>query len=285
MPRLRARGFDVHAVSAGPVDELGAGWHQCDLLDPVASERLVRKIRPTHLLHLAWIAEPGVFWQSPLNRKWLAASVALIESFYEAGGRRVVAAGSCAEYAASASPHVEDTTPTVPDTLYGHAKAATYFALRAAAHGRGGWAWMRLFFPYGPGEPAARFIPAAINALIRGQKLDCTSGTQVRDFIHVRDVAEACAVLLDTDLNGIFNVGSGNACTLREVGALIAAEVGAEGLLRFNAREAPAHDRPYVVADMSKMLNQLGWKPQLALSEGIRITVAAKRRELGLLSA
>jgi len=256
--RLRALG-EVHAVST----------RQCDLLDPAAPAALIEKVKPTHLVHLAWIATPGVFWESPLNSTWQAASAALFAAFYEAGGTRVVAAGTCAEYAPSSTPHIEDLTPIGPDTAYGRAKAATCMALRDAA-GKRGWAWMRLFFPYGAGEHPARFIPSAINAVLRGEKLDCTSGTQVRDFIHVRDVADACAFLLESGTSGVFNVGTGQGHTLREVGSLI----GGSDLLRFGARQAPANDRAYVVADPLKM-RRLGWKPRLALAEGLRLTMAA----------
>jgi nucleoside-diphosphate-sugar epimerase len=90
---------------------------------------------------------------------------------------------------------------------------------------------------------------------------------------------------VESERSGVFNVGTGKASTLREVGALIAAETGGEGLLRFNAREAPPRDRAYVVADVSKMQAELGWRAQLGLREGLQATVAAKRRELGLVRA
>lgn len=280
LPRLSALGFETHAVSSAPIDAGGATWHRCDLLDAAACEALVRRLRPTHLLHLAWIAQPGIFWTSPLNLAWLAAGARLVGAFYEAGGERVVGAGSCAEYAVSATPCQEDVTPVAPDTVYGDAKTAMHFALRAAARDRGSWAWMRLFSPYGPGEPGERFIPGVIDGLLRGEPVKCTHGNQVRDFIHADDVADACIALLDSGLSGPFNVGTGRGCSLREVAAVIVAELGRAELLRFGEREAPAHDRAYVVADVSRMRNQAGWKPRLGLKEGIRLTIEAKVREL-----
>jgi len=218
LTRLRALDAELHAVSTQPVSDAdGVRWHQCDLLDTAAAAEVLRRTAPSHLLHLAWIAEPGVFWESPLNRRWLAASAALFEAFYTRGGRRVVATGSCAEYAPATVPHIEDVTPVGPDTLYGETKVAACSALQAAARGRGTWAWLRLFFPYGPGEAAARFIPAAIDALLRGKPLDCTSGTQVRDFVHVRDVADACARAVESERSGVFNVGTGRAQSFNDV--------------------------------------------------------------------
>jgi nucleoside-diphosphate-sugar epimerase len=262
---LAGRGVEVHAVSSRQA---------CDLLDAAAIDDLVGRARATHLLHLAWIAEPGVFWSSPANLAWLEAGVHLARRFFDAGGLRAVGVGSCAEYATSAAPCSEAATPLEPETLYGEAKAAMSFALRAAARGRGSWAWARLFFPYGPGEPPGRFIPSVIAGLRRGERVDCTHGRQVRDFIHVDDVAAACAALLEADASGAYNVGCGEGHSLREVAAEIVRETGRGELVRFDAREAPAYDPPSVVADIAK-IRRLGWTPRIGLREGIRLTVGA----------
>lgn len=269
LPLLAARGFEVHGVSSR--DKQASNWHRCDLLDAAAAEALIDRLRPTHLLHLAWIADPGVFWTSPANLAWLEAGVRLARRFFERGGRRAVGMGSCAEYAASAVPCTESATPLEPETLYGESKAAMSFALRAAARGSGSWAWARLFFPYGPGEPPGRFIPSVIGGLRRGERVDCTHGRQVRDFVYVDDVASACAALLDSESNGAYNVGCGEGRSLRDVAEEIVRETGRAELIRFGARETPAYDPPYVVADITK-IRGLGWKPGVGLREGIRIT-------------
>jgi len=85
LPRLHARGYSVHAVSsqAQPAGfDSAFTWHQYDLLDAVACREAVAAVRPTHLLHLAWIATPGVFWSSPDNLRWLTAGIALIDEFF-----------------------------------------------------------------------------------------------------------------------------------------------------------------------------------------------------------
>ena len=71
---------------------------RADLLDLGAIDALVEAVRPSHLLHFAWIATPGVYWQSAENHRWLAASQTLLRSFQLRGGVRAVMAGSCAEY-------------------------------------------------------------------------------------------------------------------------------------------------------------------------------------------
>ena len=277
VPVLAARGFEVHAVSSSSSTGEAVQWHRCNLLDARAAEALVARLRPTHLLHLAWIAKPGVFWTSRENLAWLEAGVRLVDAFYAAGGRRAVGVGSCAEYAQTAADCEEEQTPLAPDTLYGEAKASMYYALCAAARGRGSWAWARLFFPYGPGEPAGRFIPGVIEGLLRRTAVPCTHGNQVRDFVYVDDVADACVALVESEASGACNVGSGAGTSLREVARLIVETLGNAELVRFGERPAPAYDPARIVADTTRMRREHGWAARVALADGIQRTIAAKR--------
>src|SRR3954447_2402561 len=89
---LRERGFDVHAVARRPPADGSVRWHAADLLAPGAGPELVSEVEPTHLLHLAWYAEPGKFWSAPENLRWTEASLALYRAFADAGGRRAAPA-------------------------------------------------------------------------------------------------------------------------------------------------------------------------------------------------
>ncbi|HYD57567.1 MAG TPA: NAD-dependent epimerase/dehydratase [Burkholderiales bacterium] len=267
--------FELHAVSRRPRPNGPATWHPCDLLDDAASDALIRKVRPTHLLHLAWIAEPGAFWTSPLNAQWLSASRRLVSAFYREGGMRAVCAGSCAEYGRSDSPCREDATPLAPATPYGAAKLAMYESLKDGARGAG-WAWARIFFPYGPGEPAGRFIPTVIGGLLGNGRVECTHGEQVRDFVFVEDVARALAALLRCEPSGDYNVGSGQGVRLRDVGFAAAAQIGGADRIDFGALPAPEHDAPVLVADIGKIGRDAAWSPHVNLDEGIRRTIAAR---------
>ena len=100
-----------------------ANFIEADLLAaPEDFSALMTQEKATHLLHLAWYAEPGKFWSSPQNLRWVNATVRLVEAFCDAGGQRVVIAGSCAEYEQSQSLCREDHTPLNPATIYGTAK-------------------------------------------------------------------------------------------------------------------------------------------------------------------
>ncbi|MGO9956926.1 MAG: NAD-dependent epimerase/dehydratase family protein [Solirubrobacteraceae bacterium] len=281
-PLLEA-GMEVHAVSsrgapAGAPSEVR--WHVADLLQPGA-ERELAAIQATHLLHLAWYAEPGRFWRAADNLDWLAASLKLIRTFTEAGGRRVVVAGSCAEYEWSDRTHcVESLTPTRPATLYGAAKHALH-TVAAAYAGESGTAlaWGRVFFVFGPREDPRRLGGSVASALVRGQEALCSHGGQVRDFLYAPELGAAFAALLRSDVGGPVNMASGRPLRVRDLVEALAAAAGRPELVRLGARPAAA-EPARLTADVARLRDEVGWEPSLELDEAAALTVAWWREQL-----
>src|SRR5690349_15031042 len=115
--RLTERGHGVVGLTRSTerlASDASAEWISGDLLNAAESKRIVDGASADVLVHLAWITEPGVFWHSPENERWLDASRGLIGRFVDAGGKRVVVAGTCAEYAWSDEPLSEATSPLEP---------------------------------------------------------------------------------------------------------------------------------------------------------------------------
>src|SRR5437588_3229964 len=98
LERLRTSGAEVHACARRAGARGLAQWHEADLLTAGAPRALIDAVRPTHLLHLAWYSEPGTFWTSRENLRWLSTTIELLEAFADAGGQRFVGTGTCAEY-------------------------------------------------------------------------------------------------------------------------------------------------------------------------------------------
>jgi len=273
-------GFEVHAVTsraeAPSHAPPGVTWHQADLLDHGAHGALLDAVAPSHLLHLAWYAEHGRFWTSTENLRWSAATIRLVQAFAEGGGRRAVLAGSCAEYRwGEPGPCVEYATPLEPATLYGTAKNATRALLEAAAGELGmELAWGRVFFLYGPDEAPGRLVAAVARALVAGERARTGDGTQVRDFMHVADVAGAFAALLDSPVAGAVNIGSGEARPLRDVIEAIGAATGRGDLLDIGALAPRAGDPAQLVADIARLRDEVGFVSAIGLREGIEQTVA-----------
>ena len=84
------------------------------------------RLRASHLLHLAWYAEPGAFWTAPRTPPGWRRRSGLVDEFAAAGGRRAVLAGTCAEYDWTARLGCcARTRHCAPATFYGVCKDAT----------------------------------------------------------------------------------------------------------------------------------------------------------------
>ena len=279
LPFLVERGFDVHAVARGALSA-GDGMtaHQCDLLDRRAAAALIASVRPSHLLHFAWYAVPGKFWTAPENRDWATATLALIRAFAAAGGRRAVCAGSCAEYDWSHATLSEAATPLAPSTLYGTAKNGTRAGLESAAAAVGlGWAWGRIFWLHGPHEPPGRLVSDVVTGLLAGRRVPVSAGTQVRDFLHVEDVARAFAALTDSDGTGAVNIASGEPIAVRTVVETIGALTGRGDLIDFGALPMRAGEPPCLVADTTRRCAMIDVVPRYDLRNGLQQTIDSYR--------
>lgn len=282
LAELASSGHELHAVTSRHYHfsndrVLGDSihWHVCDLLDADASRELMRAIRPSHLLHLAWVTTPGVYWTSPLNETWRVASYNLAEAFIDNAGERLVAAGTCAEYDWNHDgiclESVHHPRPTSP---YAIAKLALSQDLAKLCAGRGvAFAWPRLFWMYGPYEPAARLIPSIILSLLQDKPASCSAGTHRRDFLHVRDVARAIAQIVDSSLTGPINVGSGAAPSIASIATMIAALMDKPHLLRLGAITSAQPEAPLVVANIDRLKDETTWQPEIPLKTGLRDTI------------
>jgi nucleoside-diphosphate-sugar epimerase len=270
---LVRHGFRVHAVSR---TRRGAGadgitWHNLDLHARGAAEQLITTLRPSHLLHLAWVTAPDRYRYAAENLDWLEASLALVRTFGEQGGERFVGVGSSAEYAVVAAPCMEDATPIRPVSLYGRCKAAFWMASEAYAQRYGfSAAWGRVFLPYGPGDEPQRLIPSLLAALTAGTPINVTDGGQVRGFVYATDIAELLVRLLATsEAQGAYNVGTGRGVAVRQVIEWIADYFHVRGLVRFGARPRRDDEAPSLVADMAKVERVLGWHAPTSIESGL----------------
>ena len=243
--------YEVHAITRRKTfTSERVHWHTCDLLEPRAAGALITDIRPSHLLHLAWYTEHGKFWDSPMNANWVAASLELLLAFGKSGGRRVTMAGTCAEYQWGHSERYLEGSLLIPHTFYGASKNALREIGERYARVDGlSFAWGRVFLLYGPHEPPARLVPSVVKALLREERVETTEGMQQRDFLHSADVSGAFVALLDSEVEGAVNIGSGEAVRIREVVLKLGHLLDRKDLLRVGARPMGPDDPSVLLPD------------------------------------
>lgn len=274
--RLADMGADVHAVSRrlrrGVVGSIA--YESVDLTDLEATRLLLRRSRPSLVIHLAGRADAarGVERVLPTFRSNLLTTVNLLVAASERGAPRVVLPGSLEE---------PQTAQTVASSPYAMSKSA------ASGYGRMFHelyqlpvAIGRIFMTYGPTRKNLhKLIPYVILALLDGQAPELSSGRRAVDWIHVEDVVEGLLALATAPaaVGASFDLGSGVCVPIREVVEHLVALIDPALMPHFD----PALDRPQEqlrVADLARSRALLGWAPRIELDQGLADTVEWFRR-------
>jgi len=191
--------------------------HFFDLLDPSSWQSLLN-CQPTHAILLSWPGLPN--YQEPFHvTRNLPACVELIEKLAGAGLQRLVVAGTCYEYGSQNGPLKEDQF-TDPANCYAIAKDSLRRVIASrSAQTKLQWCWARIFYPYGNGQNPNSLLPSLQRAIDHGNpSFAMSSGRQLRDFVHVDEVARVLLRLATHPLaQGIYNCGSGRPVSLREL--------------------------------------------------------------------
>ncbi len=269
-PTAPSGDVDLHILQRGATrPREGVTAHRADLLDPQSVTAAIAEVQPTHLCHMAWLGpEHQDRYRSPENARWADASKHLFDAFAAAGGQRLVHIGSCIEYGNARTGIRVEHQPLEPDTAYGEAKAdlARYVSEMADDVST---AVARPFFSYGPHEQPERLVPSLILALDRGESIDLTEGRQRRDYIDGRDVVAAVRTLLETDVTGAFNIGTGVGVEVRAIAQRLGELAGRPELLNFGARPEGADSAAEIVADIDLLTSTTNWKPTITLERGL----------------
>ena len=256
-----------------PADADFAEFVAADLLTTTDLSARVKDAGATHLLHLAWYAEHGKYWTSPLNLRWVDATTRLVEAFCQAGGRQVVVAGTCAEYDWPSGYCREDATPLAPASLYGVAKDATRRLVTAlCAQHQVACAWGRVFLPFGTGEACQRLVPSLIEVLRGKREPFGVNAASYRDFLHAADVAEGFLCLLRSAANGAYNISSGQPVPIGDLVCKLARLLNADPQPVFELNSERCGEPALLVGENMK-LKALGWRPAQSLAQGLERTV------------
>lgn len=264
---MERQGIEYVSLQRSTVSDVRA--IQMDLLGTHDLEPLFQKYKPTHLVHVAWYAEHGKYWDSELNLQWVLATKRLVEAFCSSGGQHVVITGTCAEYDWSHGYCIEDVTPLKPNSLYGICKDTTRRIVELIVEKHGvSMSWARIFFPYGPGEASQRLIPSLFKAF-RGEILPFgVNAISYRDFLHVEDAARAVLACAQRNFVGAVNICSGAPVRISEVVDAVARinSSDPEIILKISPKNQEANN--FLVGE-NKNLRSLGWKQEIMLDQGL----------------
>jgi len=269
---------------------------EMDIMQESEIRNLLKTHRPKQIYHLAAQSSVAMSWKNPqltvdVNIKGalhLLEAVRSIEEYYP----RILLVGSGEEYGylKSCSGAVTEDTPLHPGNLYAATKACQNMlgSIYARAYGMG-IVMVRAFNHIGVGQSptfvAADFALqiAEIEAGFRPPVMQVGNLSAKRDFSDVRDVVRAYVMLMEKGCAGeTYNVGSGHAVAVRNLLDILL-ELSRESIVieQNPARMRPS-DVPVMEADITKLVQDTGWKPEYTLEETLLTMLNDNRKKFGL---
>jgi UDP-glucose 4-epimerase len=200
---------------------------------------------------------------------------------------RLVFIGSRLEYGKPVRMPVREDDPVNPLCLHAVHKLAVEQYLQVYAHVYGvDWSVARLTNPYGPGQPHARVLYGVVNRLVHlaleNQPLTIYGdGAQQRDYIYIDDAAAALLAIGSSPASRgrVYNVGSGVGTRLVDMARQISAEAGGGRVVSVPWPPLTAKiETGDFVADISRIADEVGWRPRVAIPDGLRRTVSFYRQ-------
>jgi dTDP-glucose 4,6-dehydratase len=266
-------------------------FERVDLRDKSATLAAVQRNGITHVMHLAAeshvdrsITGPGDFISTNI-----VGTFNLLEAcrgFWNGqfGGRKFHHVSTDEVYGSlGATGFFTETTAYAPNSPYSASKASSDFLVRAYHHTYGlPTVITNCSNNYGPFQFPEKLIPVVIQSVLARKKVPVYGdGMNVRDWLYVRDHAEALWIVLENGrLGETYNIGGHNEWANLNIVRLIcdtidefAPQLGGDSrqLISF-VTDRPGHDRRYAI-DATRIQRELGWTPAHQFEQGIRETI------------
>jgi UDP-glucose 4-epimerase len=287
MRRLLAAGHEAYAydnlAQGHPGSIPASALIRGDLADTGALGDALRRTGAEAVIHFAAATSVGESATDPeyYYRNNVAGSLSLLSAMRAAGVRRLLFSSTCATYGMAARVPMGEETPQEPFSPYARTKLAVEWMIRDFAHAYSlGFTLLRYFNAAGAApdgqdgedhEPETHLIPLVLrvaagrspSVTIFGDDYPTPDGTCIRDYVHVDDLAEAhlLAVAATTpETAEVYNVGTGRGTSVLEV--IRACEEATGRPIGREVAPRRSGDPPALVADPSKLMGRLGWRPK-----------------------
>lgn len=252
-----------------------------DLLDKKAINKALRGI--DKVFHFAAISiiklsidDPEHCFKTNIN-----GLINLLEGMRKNNVRYLVNSSSASVYGnPKVIPATEDSEKE-PLQPYGASKLAAEAILSSYFHSYGiNSTSLRYFNAYGPydeQQPVTRAVPTWIKAILKHQPIPLYwKGDQLRDYVYVKDIADAHLAVMDLKGFNQYNIGSGKGILVKDLLEKIINKIGIRTEI-IDKGERPG-DPKILVADISKISKVVGWKPSFDLDKGLDITIEYFRK-------
>lgn len=300
------RAFRAAGIEVVVVDDLSSGhasfvpdgvpFVQASILDTEAVTQALTEHSCVGVVHVAGFKYAGQSVQRPLHTytQNVTGTVSVLQAMAAAQVEAIVFSSSAATYGTPDVDLVTETTATTPESPYGESKLIGEWLLADQGRATGlRHTSLRYFNVVGSGSPDLpdtspyNLFPLVLDALaegrtprIYGADYDTPDGTCVRDYIHVADLADAHvaaaqALAQGRDLEPVYNLGSGDGVSVRQIMDTIGAVTGIDFRPEIAARRPG--DPARIVASGAAAARDLGWQMTHSLEDMVASAWAARQ--------
>ena len=300
------RAFREEGIGVVVVDDLSSGheefvpsdvpFYRGTILDGALLERIFVENEISGVVHVAGFKYAGVSVQHPLHtyEQNVTATAVLLAAMQEAGVGAIVFSSSAAVYGTPDVDIVTEATPKNPESPYGESKLIGEWLLRDQGVAAGlRHTSLRYFNVVGSGDPAVydtsphNLFPLVFEALlegrtprINGDDYDTPDGTNVRDYVHVGDIAAAHVVAAKRlaageSIEPAYNLGSGDGLSVKQIMDAMVRVTGIDFVPVIGPRRPGDPDRIVAAGDLAA--RDLDWTMRYTVDEMVRSGWEARR--------
>jgi len=251
--------------------------HNGDLINPAGLNKVIAKIKPDIVYHLAVY---GAYSKQNEPEKIIKTNILgtfnLIKSCRINKVKIIVNTGSSSEYGFKKNP-MKETDFLEPNSYYAVSKAAqTMLCNYSSRLYNFPIITLRIFNIYGPWEEPGRLMPTLIVSCLENKDLNLVDPKVARDFVYIDDLLDVyLKVAKHPELGGeIINVGSGRQSTIKDVVKIIMARIKTTSRANWGSMPKRIWDSNNWQADIGKIKKMLNWSPKYTLESGLKKSIA-----------
>lgn len=247
-----------------------------DLRDCHRLSESIRKIKPQIVFHMAAYGvdsqQKDIFDAVNTN---LIGTVNLLSAIAKIGCEKFINTGTSMQYG-NKEGKINENMSYSPNNIYGSTKAAaTIMAHQIAGDMDINIATIIPFGVFGEKEGSHKFFPHVILSILKNKEVALTSCEQYRDYCYVENIIDGFLIAAEAQnvKNEIYNIGNGITKPLKYYVNLIKNEINSDAKINYSALVHRKNDLWNPLPNVDKIINTLGWQPEIPIEEGIKKTV------------
>lgn len=288
---LMRLGYPVISLSSGSKKNSmtkGLKFFKLNLLDETKLKKTLKKINPTHIIHLASNSKPN---RNPeLISRMMKGNFTTTLNLYKASLnlknlKCLITFGSAGECEQGIMPF-EETQKETPASPYSLSKTCVthlssyFYRIHCLPI-----VMVRPCYIYGEYQTNEKFIASTIQKCLQNKTINMSKGEQIRDFIYIKDLTTAIIKIIEMRnlkklIGEIINICTGERKKLKDIVLLIKKEAQSKSKIKFGAIQYRNAENMVFFGSNKKAKKLLNWSPQFTLQQGIKETIEWHKKQL-----